>query len=212
MRTGLRRLLQDYYGALEIYEAWDGDSLLQHFKERSIDMLIMDIHMTKTDSIGVVELVSIKYPGTYILVFSMLPEEIYGRRMLKAGAKGYLPKESSLEEIRRAFDLAFNRKAYLSQNFLEMLASDLSSYPHGNPFDQLSHREFEIVNLLLSGVGINAIAQMLNLKPSTVGTYKTRVFEKLKIKTVFELKDLSVLFNFNHHSINYKTLSDTSFN
>jgi two-component system, NarL family, invasion response regulator UvrY len=123
--------------------------------------------------------------------------------MLKAGARGFLPKESTLDEIKKAFDLVLQQKTYLSQNFIEILAGQVSTDNTLNPFEILSHREFEIVNLLLSGLSINAIAQTLNLKPSTVGTYKIRVFEKLKIKSVFELKDLAMLFNFNHHSIDY---------
>ena len=123
--------------------------------------------------------------------------------MLKAGARGFLPKESTLEEIKKAFDLVLQQKTYLSQNFIEILAGSVSTDTAFNPFEKLSHREFEIVNLLLSGSSINAIAQTLNVKPSTVGTYKIRVFEKLKIKTIFELKDLAMLFDFNHHSINY---------
>lgn len=203
MRTGLRLLLQDYYQGLKIYEAGTGDELLEQFKAHRIDLLIMDIHMANTDAIGLVEMVSIKYPKTYTLVFSMLPEQIYGRRMLKAGARGFLPKESTLEEVKKAFDLVLQQKTYLSQNFIEILADHASTDTTANPFEKLSHREFEIVNLLLSGSSINAIAQTLNVKPSTVGTYKMRVFEKLKIKTVFELKDLAMLFDFNHHSTNY---------
>lgn len=203
MRTGLRLLLQDFYQGLKIYEASTGDEVLPLFKTHRIDLVVMDIHIANTDTIGMVELLSIKYPRTYTLVFSMMPEQIYGRRMLKAGARGFLPKESTLEEVKKAFDLVLQQKTYLSQNFIEILAGHATTDTTHNPFEKLSHREFEIVNLLLSGTSINAIAQALNVKPSTVGTYKLRVFEKLKIKTVFELKDLAVLFDFNHHSINY---------
>lgn len=203
VRTGLKLLLHDFYQGLKIYEASNGDEVMREFKLHKIDLLVMDIHMANTDSIGLVELISIKYPKTYTLIFSMLPEKIYGKRMLKAGARGYLPKESTLDEIKKAFDLVLQQKTYLSQNFIEILAGQVSTDNTLNPFEILSHREFEIVNLLLSGLSINAIAQTLNLKPSTVGTYKIRVFEKLKIKSVFELKDLAMLFNFNHHSIDY---------
>jgi len=204
MRTGLRLLLQDFYQGLEIYEAGTDAEVLQQFKLHWIDLVVMDIHIANTNTIELVELISIKYPRTYTLVFSMMPEQIYGRRMLKAGARGFLPKESTLEEIKKAFDLVLQQKTYLSQNFIEILAGHVSTGSGVNPFEKLSHREFEIVNLLLSGFSIAAIAQTLNVKPSTVGTYKLRVFEKLKIKTVFELKDLAMLFGFNYHSINYQ--------
>lgn len=199
MRTGLKNLLVDFYSDLNIYESCDGDMMLEQFKKRRIDMLIMDIHIPNTDSISLVEMISIKYPKTYTLIFSMLPEHIYGKRMLKAGAKGYLPKESTISEIRNAFDHVLNHKVYISSNLTDILKKDKVVPADSNPFSQLSHREFEIVNFLLSGWNINTISQKLNLKQSTIGTYKARIFEKLQIKTIFELKDIAMLYNFNHH-------------
>jgi two-component system invasion response regulator UvrY len=203
MRSGLKLLLEDAFNGLQVLEAGNGDVVLQHFRDHHIDILVMDIHIQDTDSISLVELVSIRYPKTYILVFSMLPEKVYGRRMLAAGARSYLPKESPLDEIKKAFELVFRRKIYRSQHFTEILAAVAMAKSPVIPFDHLSRREFEIANLLLSGTSINAIAQRLNVKPSTVGTYKARVFEKLKINTVFELKDLAVLFRMQHHSMDY---------
>ncbi|TCJ13965.1 response regulator transcription factor [Flaviaesturariibacter flavus] len=202
MRAGLKLLLQDAFANLQLFEAGDGDEAMEVLRQQHIDILVMDIHIRNTDSISLVELISIRYPKTYILVFSMLPEKVYGRRMLAAGARSYLPKESTLDEIKKAFELVFRRKTYMSQNFAEIMAGAGATQAL-NPFDQLSRREFEIVNLLLSGASINAIAQSINVKPSTVGTYKARVFEKLRIATVFELKDLAVLYKMHHHSMGF---------
>lgn len=199
MRTGVKQIFADLGYGLAIHESGDGDSMLEHFRQKNIDLLVMDIHLPNTDSIRMVELVSIRYPGTYILVFSMLPEHIYGRRMLKAGARGYLPKLSTIEEIRSAFELALKRKSYLPPNLSDLL--DKESVEEGNPdpFAQLSDREFEIVNLLLSGCSVNGMAQRLNLKHSTVGTYKARIFDKLQVRSIFELKDLATLYNFDRY-------------
>lgn len=203
MRSGLKSLLIDSYQGLRIFETGDADAMLEQFKKTSIDLLIMDLHMPNTDSIGLVELISIKYPRTYILIFSMLPEHIYGRRILKAGAKGYLPKESTITEIREAFTQVMKDRAYLSQKLSELIAYQVPENKDSNPFSRLSHREFEITNFLLAGMNIVAIAQKLNVKPSTIGTYKTRIFDKLQVQTLFELKEMALLFDFNHHRLNY---------
>lgn len=199
MRTGVKLILADLGHGLVLHESGDGDSMLEQFRQKKIDLLVMDIHLPNTDSIRMVELVSIRYPGTYILIFSMMPEHIYGRRMLKAGARGYLPKLSTIEQIRGAFDQALNRKSYLSPSLSDLLVKESGEQDSDNPFEQLSDREFEIVNLLLSGCSINHIARRLNLKHSTVGTYKARIFDKLQVQTIFELKDLAMLYDFNHY-------------
>lgn len=203
MRKGVKLILTDIGHGLAIHESGDGDSMLEHFRQKKIDLLVMDIHLPNTDSIRMVELVSIRYPGTYILIFSMLPEHIYGRRMLKAGAKGFLPKLSTIDEIRDAFDQALKRKSYLSPSLSDLLEKESGTQESYDPFAQLSDREFEIVNLLLSGSSINLIAQRLNLKHSTVGTYKARIFDKLQVRTIFELKDLAMLYNFNQYYLDF---------
>ena len=199
MRTGVRQIFTDLGYGVAVHESGDGDSMLEHFRQKKIDLLIMDIQLPNTDSIRMVELVSIRYPKTYILVFSMLPEHIYGRRMLKAGARGFLPKLSSIEEIRGAFCQALRHQSYLPPGLGELLEKEEGEGGRYDPFAQLSDREFEIVNLLLSGCSINSIAQRLNLKHSTVGTYKARIFEKVQVRTIFELKDLATLYNFDRY-------------
>lgn len=199
IRKGVKQILGGLGPGLNLYESMDGDSMLEHFRQKKIDLLVMDIHLPNTDSIRMVELVSIRYPGTYILIFSMLPEHIYGRRMLSAGAKGFLPKLSTIDEIRGAFDRALKHKTYISPQLSNLLGKEEGDHVGSDPFRQLSDREFEIVNLLLSGCSISSIGQRLNLKHSTVGTYKARIFEKLQVRTIFELKDMAMLYNFNHH-------------
>lgn len=199
MRKGVKQIFTDLGYGVAIHESGDGDSMLEQFRQKKIDLLIMDIHMPNTDSIRMVELVSIRYPKTYILVFSMLPEHIYGRRMLKAGARGFLPKLSSIDEIRDAFSLALRHQVYLTPGLSDLLEKEEGVEGRYDPFAQLSDREFEIVNLLLSGCSINSIAQRLNLKHSTVGTYKARIFEKVQVRTIFELKDLATLYNFDRY-------------
>lgn len=197
MRWGLKELLNDMYPQLRIFEAHDGDSMLGYLKKRKFDLLVVDIQVPNTDTIRLVELVSIRYPDTYILAYSMMPENIYGKRLLQAGASGYLPKMAPIDEVKRAFTHVFKQKKYISQGLLETLAGEAMQDAALNPFYSLSTREFEIANLLVAGTSIIQIASQLNLKPSTVGTYKSRIFEKIGISSVFQLKDMANLYNLN---------------
>jgi two-component system, NarL family, invasion response regulator UvrY len=197
MRMGLRELLQDLQPGVQILEANDGDEMLDVLRKNAIDLVVLDIHLPNTDTIKLVELSTIRFPQTDILIFSMLSEQIYGRRLLKAGAKGFLSKNASIEEIRHGLGMALHSKRYLSPALLDLLMRNADEQQHSDPFSRLSQREFEIVHDLLSGATINTIAHRLNLKPSTVGTYKARIFEKLQVQTVFELKELATLYQFN---------------
>ena len=201
IRTGLRAMLNDYYSQLNILDAQDETEALQAMRLHRIDLVIMDLQVPNADVIGLIEMVTIKYPQTTILVFSMLPERIYARRVFRAGASGYLPKDSPPIEIKKAFDLALQQKKYLSPVMQEVLSNDTGNNAADNPFDRLSHREFLIVNLLLGGNSITGIAHRLNIRPSTVGTYKTRIFEKLKVNTVFELKEMAVLYDLHPNAV-----------
>jgi two-component system, NarL family, invasion response regulator UvrY len=89
-RLGLKELLLEFYPGLKIYESQDGESMLVTLKLHKIDTIVLDIQMSNSDTLSLVELVSIKYPDISVLIFSMLPERVYGRRMLKAGAKAPL--------------------------------------------------------------------------------------------------------------------------
>ncbi|HJW17924.1 MAG TPA: response regulator transcription factor [Flavisolibacter sp.] len=196
VRTGLKVILHDYYTKLQIFEADNGEGALRVLKKESVDLVILDLQLPNTDTISLVELISIKYPNTYILVFSMLPETIYARRVLKAGASGFLPKDTSQEEIKRAFDFGFANKKYISPTLSEVLVKEVAGNGPVSPFANLSHREFEIVSLLLGGNSLAKISELLHIKPSTTGTYKTRIFEKLQITSLFELKELADLYRF----------------
>ena len=94
-----------------------------------------------------------------------------------------------------AIETAIKNEKYLSKNFLEYLSEEKIN-PTSSPFESLSHREFEIVSMLLTGNSIAAISNFLNIKPSTVGTYKTRIFQKLCVNNIFELKEMAVVYEF----------------
>ncbi len=160
------------------------------------DLVMLDIQMPNTDTFGLMEYFRIKFPELKVLVFSMSPESIYAKRFLKAGAKGFLSKDAPLEEIKKAINLVLNDKKYISDTLMETLAENSGKTNDLNLFNSLSAREFEIVSLLLTGQTISQIGKTLHLQVSTIGTHKARIFEKLKVSNILELKDLANTYNF----------------
>jgi two-component system invasion response regulator UvrY len=193
VRSGIKNLLTELYKYCEIHEADNDVIALEQLKTNTYDMLLMDVQIPKADMVGLMEFIHIKYPDTKVLIFSMSPEKIYAKRFLKIGARGFLSKEASLDEITKAFSLVLSDRKYISESLAESLAGGADN--HSNIFDKLSIREFEVVSLLLSGLTIIDISQALNLQSSTVGTHKARAFEKLGVTGLLELKDLAMSYN-----------------
>ncbi len=195
VRSGIKILLSEIYKTSEIDEAFDGDSALEKVKQNTYDLVMLDIQMPKTDTFGLMEYFRVKYPALKVLVFSMSPENIYAKRFLKAGAKGFLSKDAPLEEIKKAINLVLNDKRYISETLMDTLADGSGKEGDGNLFNTLSAREFEIVSLLLTGQTISQIGNTLHLQVSTIGTHKARIFEKLKVTNILELKELATTYN-----------------
>jgi DNA-binding NarL/FixJ family response regulator len=196
VRSGIKILLSEIYKTAEIHEAHDGDSAVAMVKSNKYDLVMLDIQMPKTDTFGLMELFKVSYPDLKVLIFSMSPENIYAKRFLKAGAKGFLSKDAALDEIKKAIDLVLNDKKYISESLMEILAESSGKETDDNLFNLLSPREFEIVSLLLTGQTISQIGNTLHLQVSTIGTHKARIFEKLKVNNILELKELANTYKF----------------
>lgn len=196
VRSGMKLLLAEIYPQSEIYEASDGEGATEKLKEHQFDLIMMDIQMPKTDTIGLMEYISVKYPTAKVLVFSVSAENTYAKRFLKAGAFGFISKESPLEEIIKAINLVLNNRKYISETLAYKIAEDSIAGRTDNPFNKLSPREFEIVSLLLNGQTVSDISQTLNIQTSTVGTHKARLFEKLNVNNILELKELATAYKF----------------
>jgi two-component system invasion response regulator UvrY len=195
VRSGIKMLLSDIYKASEIHEAMNGETAIAKLKETGYDLVILDIQMPNTDTLGLMEYIHHTYPDAKVLMFSMSAENIYAKRFMKAGAFGFIAKESPLEEITTAIHVILSGKKYISETLAETLAEDSFSGKPANPFNELSPREFEIVTLLLEGKTVTDISHALNIQTSTVGTHKARLFEKLGVSNILELKELATTYN-----------------
>lgn len=195
VRSGINGLLSEIYKPCEVFEAPNTEVATEKLKQNTFDLIMMDIQMPNSDSLGMMEYIHVRYPDARVLIFSMSSENIYAKRFLKAGAKGFLSKDSSLDEIKKAINLVLNNRRYVSDTLAESLAfSSVSNAPE-NPFEKLSQREFEIASLLLSGQTVSEVSKSLNLQTSTVGTHKSRIFEKLGVDNILELKELATSYN-----------------
>jgi two-component system, NarL family, invasion response regulator UvrY len=195
VRSGIKLLLSNIYKDSEINEAKDGDTAIELVKNNHYDFVMLDVQMPNTDSFALMEHFKANYPLLKVLVFSMNSENIYALRYIRAGAMGFISKDAPLDEIKTAIEQVLNGKKYISEEMLFVLAEGASQGADVNPFNTLSAREFEIVSMLLNGKTISLIAAELNLGISTVGTHKGRIFTKLKVTNLLELKELSTTYN-----------------
>jgi two-component system, NarL family, invasion response regulator UvrY len=195
IRAGLKIFIEHHVPHSVIDEAWDGDSAFEKIKEKDYHLIILDVNMPDTDSFGLVSnIISLK-PEANILMFSMNAEEIYAKKYLQLGAKGYLSKASSEAEIKIAVDNVINAKRYISPSLNQAFTEEVLGKKSSNPFDDLSPREFEIVLHLIRGESSAEICHALNLHTSTIGTHKARIFEKLHCSNIIDICDLAKVYN-----------------
>ncbi|MFZ4058666.1 MAG: response regulator [Ferruginibacter sp.] len=195
VRSGLKMMMQEYFKPCEIMEASNGEEAKACLSKKQFDLIMLDIQMPNTDSLALMEYIHENYPDFKVLMFSMSAENIYAKRYLKAGARGFVSKDAPLQELNRAINQVLENRKYVSENLAMVLANDYSKGKSDNPFNRLSAREFEIAKLLLGGQTISDISKSINIQISTVGTHKSRLFEKLSVTNLLELKELATSYN-----------------
>ncbi len=191
VRSGIKGLLAEGYPGSVVWQAEDEKTAVQLLKQHSFDLVIMDIHIPGADMLGLMELIHVRYPATKVLMFSMASENAYALRFIKAGAKGFLPKDAPVAELTKAIQMVLSNRKYISPSLAEYLAESSFAVDQSNPFQNLSRREFEITFMMLEGTGLGKIGQTLSLQASTIGTHKARIFEKLGVKNLMELKEMA---------------------
>lgn len=184
VRAGLRQLLTADNVVDEIGEASTGQQTLERLREGHWELLILDIAMPDRGGLDILKHVRAGYPDTRILILSGFPERQYGINVLRAGAHGFLGKESAPEELTKAVHAILAGRRYISPTMSELLISEIDGSDADKPMHlQLSEREFQIFCKLASGAAVSDIARELCLSVKTVSTYRSRVLEKLNFKT-----------------------------
>jgi len=192
VRHGVRQVLAEDPGIEVVGEAKDGDEALRLARELQWDVAVMDFSMPGRSGFDLLGDLRREFPARPVIVLSIHAEQLHAARVLKAGGAGYLNKASAPQELARAVRKVAGGGRYVSAALAEMLASELSGDATGLPHEQLSDREYRVMWLLASGRQVNEIARELLLRPSTVSTYRTRVFRKLRLRNNAELVQYAV--------------------
>lgn len=195
VRSGIKFWLSAEYNPSEIDEAENGKEAVKKIEDNDYDLLLLDIHMPETNSFDLLKHILSTKPDSKVLIFSMNSEGMYAKRYLKAGAVGFVSKDAPIDELKKAVDLTLNNRKYFSDKFIDTILNEKAGEENINPFFKLSDREFEITSLLLEGKSVGEISNLLNIHNSTTGTYKARIFEKLKIENIFQLNKLATLYD-----------------
>jgi DNA-binding NarL/FixJ family response regulator len=192
VRRGLQNLIHEQFRASMVKEASSIKELHAVLKNWVPDLLILDLQMTDGSSLDHLERICKDHPEMRVLVYSMRSEAVYAQRVLALGGVGYLSKESSEEEVVRAIRRVLQGFEYVSPNAaLKIMEKDQEKIR--DPFGQLSDREIAVMEDLLEGKGVKEISARLGVQPSTVATFKARLFDKLGVSNLIELQSLVVL-------------------
>jgi two-component system invasion response regulator UvrY len=187
LRAGLRQFLEAEPGIGEVGEAASGAETLDALRTSHWDLLILDIKMPDRSGIDILKQVRLSHPRTKVLILSGLPERQYALNVLKAGARGFLAKETAPDELLKAARTVLQGRRYVSPTLAELMVSDLDGNGEEPLHARLSEREFQILCKLAAGVSVSAIAAELCLSVKTVSTYRGRVLEKMHLDTNADL-------------------------
>lgn len=191
VRRGLKQILLDEYGALEVGEAGDAHETLRLAREEPWDIVALDISMPDRSGLEVLKELRQTRPRLPVLILTTHPEEQYAVRVLKAGAAGYMTKESAPEHLVEAVRKVTAGGRYITPTLADLLVTQLTG-AEKPPHENLSDREFQVLRLIASGKTVGQIAEELSLSSNTVSTYRARVLEKMGMKTSAELTHYAI--------------------
>lgn len=187
VRQGLRQILSDTPDLTVAGEAENGVQAVQMVRAGEWDVVLMDVSMPDRNGIDALKLIKKEYPRLPVLILSMYPEEQYAIRALKAGAAGYLTKQSAPELLVTAIRQVASGKKYVSPSLAEELANAIGDDCERPPHEKLSDREYQTLCMIASGKTPAEIAEALNLSVKTVSVYRARLLEKMNLRNNAEL-------------------------
>ena len=187
VRQGIRQILAEMSGPVVIGEAGNGGDALRLLREESWNIVLLDIGLPGKNGIEVLKQIKAEWKKLPVLMLSMYPEDQYALRAIRAGAAGYMTKESAPDELLNAINKVKNGGRYISADVAEKLVFELDEAKNELPHQGLSDREFEVLRLIASGKSVSEIADMLSLSVKTISTYRSRILEKMKMKHNAEL-------------------------
>ena len=195
VREGIKRIINDVSDMSIRDEASSGKEALNLIKDNNYDLVLMDISMPILNGIQTLKIIQKEHKKLPVLMLSMHSEDQYAIRSMKAGASGYMTKETVSQDLVLAIRKITSGRKYITKEVAELLATDIYHNEDKEPHEILSDREFQILKLIGDGKTTSEIAQELIISPKTVSTYRSRILEKLNLKTNSDLI---------HYVIDYK--------
>ncbi len=192
IREGLKKTLAGEPDLEFVGEANNVVELFKALERVAVDLVLLDIAMPGESGLDALKELRQKYPHLPVLILSFHPEHRFAVRALKAGASGYITKESATEELVQAVRKIAGGGKYVSASLAEELASQLKDGSNKLPHETLSDREFQVMRLFASGQKSSEIAAQLSVSVNTVNTYRTRVLQKMKMQSDVELSRYAV--------------------
>jgi DNA-binding NarL/FixJ family response regulator len=187
VRAGLKQIIADDPDLSVEGEAGDGQELLEKLRKVKFDLVLLDMKMPGRSGLEILKQLKIEHPSLPVLVLSMHSEEQYAVRTIKAGASGYITKETAPDKLIEAIRRVCSGGKYISQSLAEKLADSISDSQSKPPHEYLTDREFQVMCMIASGKTISEIARELFLSVKTISTYRQRILEKMSMKNNAEL-------------------------
>lgn len=192
VRRGLKQILIEEFTDAVIEEAGDGNETLKKIRVEQVDIVISDLSMPGKSGLETLKQLKEEFPKLPVLILSMHPEDQYAIRVLKAGAAGYLTKDSAADELVKAVKQILSGRRYITAGVAEKLAETVNENHERELHETLSDRELEVFNLIAAGKTVSEIAAELNLGVTTISTYRTRILEKLSLSNNAEVMRYAV--------------------
>jgi DNA-binding NarL/FixJ family response regulator len=187
IRRGLKQIVSEEVDMVVAGEAENARQVRELVRKDEWDVVVLDINMPGQSGLDVLKELKREHPKLPVLVLSVHPEDQYGVRVLKAGAAGYLTKESAPDELIRAIRKVYRGGKYISESLAETLVSELGTETDQPRHVSLSDREYQVMLMIASGKAVGEIADELSLSVKTISTYRARALEKMSMRTNAEL-------------------------
>lgn len=181
VRKGLMQILREEFPSAKMMEVANSNEIFSALKSQTWDVILLDISMPGKSGIDILKQIRTEGIKSPVLMLSMHPEEQYAIRVLKAGADGFLSKESATDELLVAVHRVLSGRKYITSSVAEKLAGILGDKSERNIHEALSDREMQVLQFIASGKTVSEIAEEISLSVNTISTYRTRILEKLNL-------------------------------
>ena len=193
MREGLRQLVGAGKGMQVVGEATNESEVMSHVRSSSFDVLLLDLSMPGGSGVELIRRVRNESPSPAVLVLTMHDERLYAVRAIRAGALGYLTKETAVTDVLRAIEQVAEGRPYISEKFSEELAHSIMNPSPDALHSRLTDRELQVFMKIVAGDTLNDVADALYLSVKTVSAHKTRILQKMEMRNVTELVQYAIL-------------------